>query len=217
MEYPAIDHLVVAANSLDEGADYIFEVLGVKPQAGGVHSEMGTHNRLLRLGRDCYLEVIAVKPGAKKPERPRWFELDTQSMQARLRTRPRLVTWAVRTDQIDSLSQRSAYPLGQVTRLKRGSLHWRLTLPEDGRLPEGGLVPFLIQWEREPHPVSIVLQESGCSLLEIHGYHPHPESITAVLESVGAAHLISMKQSEPGAEPSLVAVIKTPSGIKMLG
>jgi hypothetical protein len=215
MEYPAIDHLVVAANSLDEGTDYILETLKVKLQAGGVHSEMGTHNRLLKLGQGCYLEVVAINPRAQKPERPRWFELDTHSMQEKLRKRPQLVTWAIRTDHIEKLSQRSTYPLGNVTPINRGNLYWRLTLTEDGHLPERGFVPFLIQWDKKPHP-AFALQKSGCSLVELHGYHAHPESITHILESVGAEHLIRIKQLESRAEPYLAAVIETPGGIKVL-
>ncbi len=216
MKYPAIDHLVVAASSLDEGTDYIFETLKVKSQIGGVHREMGTHNRLLKLGRDCYLEVIAINPRAQNPERPRWFELDMHSMQEKLRKSPRLITWAVRTDRIEKLSQRSTYPLGNVTRINRGSLSWRLTLTDDGHLPEGGFVPFLIQWDLDAHPVSALLQESRCRLVELHGYHAHPDSITHILESFGADHLIRMKQVELGAEAYLAAAIDTPSGVKML-
>jgi Glyoxalase-like domain len=77
MAKPCIDHLVVAANSLAEGTDYISETLGVKPEGGGEHVAMGTHNRVVRLGEGCYLEVIAINPSAPKPLHPRWFELDT--------------------------------------------------------------------------------------------------------------------------------------------
>ena len=45
-----LDHLVVGAQSLDEGAGYIADLLGVPPVKGGVHPNMGTHNVLLSLG-----------------------------------------------------------------------------------------------------------------------------------------------------------------------
>jgi hypothetical protein len=60
MGYPTIDHLVVAANNLDEGTDYILKILNVRPQVGGEHDTMGTHNRVLRLGEGCCLEVLAI-------------------------------------------------------------------------------------------------------------------------------------------------------------
>jgi hypothetical protein len=211
----AIDHLVVAANSLDEGTDYILKTFNVRPQVGGEHDTMGTHNRVLRLGEDCYLEVIAINQRAPKPEHPRWFELDTHAMQEKLRQKPRLITWAIRTDRIEELSQRSTYPLGNVRPMNRGDLYWRLTLTEDGHLPERGLVPFLIQWDKTPHPASL-MQESGCGLVKLYGYHAQAGAITDILKSVGAEDLIEMKQLESGSSPYLAAVIETPSGLKML-
>src|SRR5664279_2646073 len=41
------DHLVVAALVLAQGCDWIEQVLGVRPQPGGQHAAMGTHNALL--------------------------------------------------------------------------------------------------------------------------------------------------------------------------
>src|SRR5690606_32822306 len=82
-----IDHLVVTAPSLAEGARFVREALGVEPEPGGKHPRMGTHNLLLRLGNDVYLEVIAIDPGAPAPGHPRWFGLDDAP------TSPLLATW----------------------------------------------------------------------------------------------------------------------------
>ena len=62
-----VDHLIVTAASLAEGADYVRRELGVEMQAGGEHVRMGTHNRLLKLGEKLYLEVIAVNPAVPRP------------------------------------------------------------------------------------------------------------------------------------------------------
>ena len=215
MGYPAIDHLVVAANSLDEGTDYILKTINARPQVGGEHDAMGTHNRVGRLGEGCYLEVIAINKRAPKPEHPRWFELGTLAMQEKLRQKPRLITWAIRTDRIEELSQRCLCPLGEVKPMNRGDLYWRLTLAEGGHLPERGLVPFLIQWDTTPHPAAL-MQESGCGLIKLYGYHAQPEVITRILESIGAEKLIEMRQLESGSSPYLTAVVDTPAGLKML-
>src|SRR3546814_14325236 len=71
-----IDHIVITAPSLAEGAAYVESVLGVAPQPGGEHTRMGTHNMVLRLGDDVYLEVIAINPKALPLDRPRWSEPD---------------------------------------------------------------------------------------------------------------------------------------------
>ena len=39
-----IDHIVIGARTLEEGARYVEETLGVKPVKGGVHPGVGTHN-----------------------------------------------------------------------------------------------------------------------------------------------------------------------------
>ena len=84
-----IDHLVFGAYSLDEGVDFIYQKLGVMPNQGGKHPLMGTHNKLLKLGRSIYLEIIAIDPDATKPNRPRWFGLDDLQPASK----PKLLTW----------------------------------------------------------------------------------------------------------------------------
>jgi hypothetical protein len=84
-----IDHLTVTAPTLESGAEYVRRALGVTPGPGGQHPRMGTHNLLLRLGESAFLEVIAPEPGSCRPDRPRWFGLDSEgesSLQAKVRT-----------------------------------------------------------------------------------------------------------------------------------
>lgn len=210
-----IDHLVIAARNLDEGSEYLFTSLGIRPQAGGEHASQGTHNRVLRLGENCYLEVIAIVPHAPKPSHPRWFELDTTFMQERLRRKPQLIAWAMRTDRIEEVARGSIAPLGAIAPMSRGSLHWKLTLTEDGHLPGGGIVPFLIQWEEAAHPASR-MTDVGCSLVGLHGFHPRTGEILAALRALNADHLISLDPSSPDEIPHLEARIQTPNGMKIL-
>lgn len=92
---PAVDHLVVAARTLEEGSRYVSSALGVALEPGGKHESMGTHNCLVRLSDTSYLEVIAIDPDASPPSVPRWFALDDPRMQRRLGRHPALVTWVV--------------------------------------------------------------------------------------------------------------------------
>jgi hypothetical protein len=62
-----LDHLVVAAATLEQGEDYIESRLGARPLRGGRHVAMGTHNSLLKLGEKIYLEVIAIDPDGAAP------------------------------------------------------------------------------------------------------------------------------------------------------
>lgn len=213
MESVRLDHIVVGAGSLEEGAAYVAELLGVMPSGGGEHSSMGTHNRVLRLGGDCYLEVIAINPGAPAPARPRWFELDAGAMKEKLACGPKVITWALRTDRIDDLSRRCGGMLGKVEPMSRGDLHWRLTLTEDGSLPGAGLIPFLIQWEKTPH-IAAGMPESGCRLAGLYGFHPRRDGVAEALRQLGAGHLIDLKDTE--FEPALSVAVETPGGLRML-
>jgi len=43
----AFDHVAIATRDLDEGAEWLRARLGVAPEPGGKHPQMGTQNRLL--------------------------------------------------------------------------------------------------------------------------------------------------------------------------
>lgn len=159
-----LDHLVVAARTLEEGGAWVEARLGAAPVPGGKHATMGTHNRLLALGRGQYLEVIAIDPAAPAPGRPRWFGLDSNAMRARLAAGPALVHWVVRTDDLEEALADYPEPV-EMLAFERGNFRWRMGVPRDGRIPCGGQCPTLIQWEDGPHP-SESLPPSGCSLLE---------------------------------------------------
>lgn len=67
-----IDHLVIGAATLFQGVAYVKECLGVDIPYGGVHMTMGTHNHLMKLGDEIFLEVIAINPDIERIEHPRW-------------------------------------------------------------------------------------------------------------------------------------------------
>lgn len=134
------DHLAVAAQSLEAGTARIRDRLGVLPDPGGSHPMMGTHNRLLSLGPQDYLEIIAIDPDGAAPARPRWFGLDGFSGE------PRLVGWVARGQDI------TAPPGATLSAASRGDLNWQIAIPDDGRPMGGGALPSLIDWQGGPHP-----------------------------------------------------------------
>jgi hypothetical protein len=160
-----LDHLIIAARDLDSGARWLEARLGVPLVPGGVHAAMGTHNRLLKLagGERLYLELIAIDPAAAPPLRPRWFALDDPDLQARLAERPHLIHRVARSDDL----VREASPAhGEILSMQRGDFRWRITVPADGRLPDEGRQPTLIQWDVPFHPAER-LPESWCTLLTL--------------------------------------------------
>jgi hypothetical protein len=172
----AVDHIVVAAASLDAGIAWCRETFGLVPDAGGAHAFMGTHNRIFSVASArfprAYLEVIAIDPAAAAPAGPRWFDLDDPSLRASIADGPQLIHWAARcTDLAARLAELRAMGCdpGDATAAERltpkGWLRWQITIRADGHLPCGGACPTLIQWG-EGHP-SDSLAPSGVALIEV--------------------------------------------------
>ncbi len=209
-----LDHIVVGAETLEQGVDYLEEQLGVTVPAGGEHPLMGTHNRLMKLGNDVFLEVIAVAPGLRAPERPRWYGLDDPLVRQQLAKQPRLLTWVVNTP-IAEAQAKTAFCFGRVAPVSRGDLSWLFGLPDDGRLLASGMVPYLIQWPAGVHPAER-MADLDCRLEKLELYHPNPGWLSAVLEAVGAAKFAEVKPLAPNASPYLSAHVTTPTGTKVL-
>jgi hypothetical protein len=175
-----LDHLVVAARTLEEGVAWCEATLGVAPASGGKHALMGTHNRVMSIASPrwprAYLEVIAVDPQAPDPGRVRWFDLDAPAMHERLAHGPRLIHWVANCDDIESRRERwrdaGANPgdvLAAERQTDRGRLRWRITVRPDGARLFGGAWPTLIQWDG-PHPTD-AMPPSGVVLerVDLHG------------------------------------------------
>jgi hypothetical protein len=205
------DHLVLAAHDLDAGAAWLESHLGVKLAPGGKHIRMGTHNRLLGLGENFYLELIAIDPAVAPPGGPRWFALD----QLEASDRPRLIHWVARSDDIGSEAARSSEALGEILAMERGDYRWRITVPSDGHLPGDGLVPTLIQWDVPFHPASR-LPDSGCRLMKLEGFHAQPARIRNALATLGLSARLDVHPCADGEPAQLVAYIRTPAGLKEL-
>ena len=203
----ALDHLVVAASTLEQGVRWCEAVLGVIPGPGGRHAFMGTHNRLLKLHGSglerAYLEIIAIDPQAPSPARARWFGLDQRDPAAP----PALVHWVLRCE---DLPQRRAAlrewgfdpgaPEAASRSTPHGELHWRISLRDDGQPLAGGALPTLIQWEGE-HP-TVRMAGSGIAL---QGFcvGPLPDAVRT---------LIQVPQLQVRQQPGLQAALLTPRG-----
>jgi Glyoxalase-like domain len=207
-----LDHLVIAARTLQEGHDFVLEKLGVQTRLGGKHARMGTHNRLLGLGCGTYLEVIAVDPDAANSSQRRWFGLDGPKMRESLERGPRLIHWVARTGHLERDVNASLEPLGTIHQMERGNYRWRITIPADGHLPGDGLVPTLIAWDVPQHP-SDALPDTGLRLVRLEGTHPEPERIRSAL---GALNLEGMLEIQDGKVPKLEANVQTPNGTVIL-
>lgn len=170
-----LDHIAISGASLDEAVAHVEDALGVRLGPGGEHAHMGTHNRLLGLGPDVYLEAIAINPAAPKPAWPRWFRLDEFAGP------PRLTNWIVRCDDLAAALARAPAGSGVPTDLARGDFRWRMAIPADGRLPYDDAFPAFLQWRGGLKPQDR-LPDIGCRLIRLEVAHPEAAALCAALE-----------------------------------
>lgn len=183
MHAARIDHLVIHASTLAQGAAWCERTLGVTPGPGGTHPLMGTHNRLFALGHGAYGEIIAIDPEAPQPARARWFEMDDPVRQQAAAQMPRLTHVVVQVSDLDAALAACPVDVGHATAASRGDLRWRITVRADGALPEGGMVPTLIAWQGT-HPTER-MPDSGVRLAALEFAHPEPDRIRAAHAAVG--------------------------------
>jgi len=202
-----IDHIVFGAYSLDEGVDFIYQKLGVAPHQGGKHPLMGTHNALLKLGRSIYLEIIAIDPGATKPNRPRWFGLDDLQPA----NKPKLLTWVVRTNDIQEAVKRSGLKYGTIESLQRGVYKWYITVSSDGAMPLQGVAPTIIHWRGIYHPAKD-LPDSNVSLVNIEAFHPGALALHHSLSAIGYRGRSLAESITSDNKPLLRVTLNGPNG-----
>lgn len=199
-----VDHIVYGVEDLQAGIDELAELLGVRAAPGGKHVGRGTHNALLALGGDSYLEIIARDPDQAEPESPVAFALDRIHL-------PRLVGWASPVTDIERRAQQArerGYDPGPVQAMSRRRpdgmlLQWRLTrhTPDPSRL----LLPFLIDWGSSLHPSQA--SPTGVTLVDLRAEHPSPVDVRRMLAALDVDLVV-----DEGAEAVLVATLDSARG-----
>lgn len=174
----ALDHLVVAAPTLEAATLHVERALGVSMGGGGAHPGFATHNRLLGL-EDCYVEALARDPDAA-PTRPRWFGLDDPRFEAGAATEPRLHAFVLRTTDLDEALAAHPDPGVRAVTARRGDLAWRIGLRDDGAMPYDGAFPTLIEWPDGAGPAR-TMPDNDRRLLALDVAHPRVDEIEAAL------------------------------------
>lgn len=200
-----LDHIAVAGATLDEATETIEAALGVSLQPGGQHDVFFTHNRLLGLEDGLYLEAVAADPDAPQPQRPRWFDLDRFTGDARL------TNWVCRSDDLDADLAALDVDAGQPVDLRRGDLRWRMAVPANGVLPFDNRFPAMMQWGGADHP-SQRLNRSGCRLRRLVVAHPQAAELTHALTPLFQDDRVVF---EPGSS-AIMAEFDTPHGGRVL-
>lgn len=222
---PELDHLVIAAPSLEAGVIWCEQTLGVTPGPGGEHPLMGTHNRLALISSHsaphAYLEIIAINKQAtptKPGQQSRWFGLDEPAMQQQLQQfGPQLIHWVARVADLPQAlagAHRSGWDLGVAVHASRmtsqGLLSWSIAVRPDGRLQAEGVMPTLIGWGQETHP-TYSMAPSGLAIRELVCCHPQAAALNLVWHQAGG----QLERFRAG-PAKISALLETPRGSVLL-
>lgn len=223
MQPARVDHLVVYAASLAEGAAWCEATLGIAPGPGGEHPLMGTHNRLFKIATAAfpraYFEIIAINPvatSARPAGAGRWFDMDDEALRAQVaRHGPQLVHFVAQTPDVATALaalQAQGIDRGRALEASRptpaGLLKWRITVRDDGRRLFGGALPTLIEWGAT-HPAD-AMPESGVTLQALELGAPDPQPLAQACAAIGLA--LPVVAGPAG----LRATLQTPRGAVVL-
>ncbi len=145
-----LDHIVLGASSLEEGTEFIESKLDIELSNVGYHDFMGTHNRVAKIDKDIYLEVISINPVSKPQLQNRWFNLDNPTLKENLKKTPQIIGYVV-----ESKDKKIFKYYNSFFQASRGKYKWSFAMPNiesnflNCELLEKGVVPSLINWKGE--------------------------------------------------------------------
>lgn len=196
-----LDHIMFGASDLDQGIDFIAKLTGETATAGGQHPGSGTHNALLSLGSDQYLEIIAPDPGQDPA--------GTMAEELRQLGKPGIRTWAAATPDFDLVRQTAelcgyrTYELDMSRDRPDGVLlAWRLLFVTNH--PFGLALPFFIDWQQSPHPAKDAPGESRLDQFEVSC--PDAEDLGAFCRQINLD--VVVKKGDTG----FTALVQSPAG-----
>ncbi len=145
-----VDHIVIRVNDLQKATgDY--RQLGFTVIPGGEHKGLGSHNALIGLADDCYLELIAFPQAAAPQSRAEKYEAMLAAGESRLKSRwlswsvaaEGLVDFAISAEAADGLFAKQKLarlnidgPLEMGRKRPDGKeLAWKMGFPETLDLP----------------------------------------------------------------------------------
>jgi hypothetical protein len=176
-----IDHVIVAAPSLEAGDQALAARTGIRTVFGGVHVAGDTANHLASLGEGRYLELLGPAPGrAPFGEGMALTKLDGLHP----------LGFAVRVKDAEAEAARllaaglkvSAVQPGGRTTPQGARLNWKTFAVDD---PEFcSVLPFFIEWGADtPHPSTT--SPAGAELVRLRVVHPRAEALARLFETMG--------------------------------
>jgi hypothetical protein len=216
-----VDHLVVAATTLEEGVAWCESTLAITPGSGGEHPLMGTHNQLFSVATahypSTYFEIIAINSGAARAYKQGskcWFDLENEALQRHLKQNgPQLIHFVASTPRaLPALQALAALGIdrGELLQASRmtaqGLLSWQITVRKDGQRLMNGTLPTLIEWG-DVHPTDS-MAASGVTLQSLTASQPNVDLLSAAYAALDLKG-VTVQQGQP----ELIATLQTPLGL----
>lgn len=193
-----IDHIILGINDLDKGIAQFKELTGVEPVFGGVHPYSFTHNALVALDGEMYIEIMAPRPGAENV--PAYFlTLETLTP----------IDWAVRVANINQTKEKLKTAGFVTTESKDGSRAkpdgTKLTWTTFG-IEQHDDFPFFIEWGAGVlHPS--FSSPSGCSLQSFQINTPEDEALSKFNTLLQLGVIVSKET-----KTHMQVILNTPNG-----
>ena len=143
-----LDHIVFGSSTLEEGTEFVENILQAKLSDIGYHKDMGTHNRVIRISERVYLEVIAIDPKISNLNKRKWFNLDNSSLQSKLKKKPQIIGYVIENNDMSINKYYDPFFLAS-----RDSYKWQFAMPTfennilESKIIEAGIIPSLISWK----------------------------------------------------------------------
>ena len=143
-----LDHIVFGASTLEEGTEFVENILQAKLSNIGYHKDMGTHNRVIRISERVYLEIIAIDPKISNLNNRKWFNLDNSNLQSKLKKSPQIIGYVIENNDISISKYYDPFFL-----VSRDNYKWQFAMPTfknnilDSAIIEAGIIPCLISWK----------------------------------------------------------------------
>ena len=145
-----LDHIVLGSFTLEEGTEFLENILQAKLSDIGYHKDMGTHNRVIRISEKVYIEVVAIDPKRKNLNNRKWFNLDNSNLQSKLKISPQIIGYVIENK--DRNINKYYDPFFEAS---RDSYKWQFAMPTfknnilDSEIIEAGIIPSLISWKSD--------------------------------------------------------------------
>ena len=145
-----LDHIVFGSSTLEEGTEFVENILQAKLSDIGYHKDMGTHNRVIRISERIYLEVIAIDPKSSNLSNKKWFNLDNSKLQSKLKKSPQIIGYVIENNKMNISKYYDPF-FGS----SRDIFEWQFAMPTfnnnilDREIIEAGMIPSLISWKSD--------------------------------------------------------------------